>query len=57
MNTRLQPFAPHGWYQLARLHVQRQANEEAIRIIDHLHGFEPRVAAQLERETGLQASR
>ena len=57
VNTRLQPFAPHGWYQLARLHVQRQANEEAIRIIDHLRGFEPRVAAQLERETGLQASR
>lgn len=29
--------------------------DEARGIIRHLHGFEPRVAAQLERETGLTA--
>jgi tetratricopeptide (TPR) repeat protein len=53
--TELQPMSPHGWYQLARLHAFGQRRDEALRIIRHLRGFEPRVAAQLERETGLQA--
>jgi len=52
-NTELQPMSPYGWYQLARLHVDRQAPDEARKIIRHLRGFEPTVAAQLERETGL----
>jgi tetratricopeptide (TPR) repeat protein len=52
-NTRLQPMSPHGWYQLARLQVQRREPEAARRIIRHLQGFEPKVAAQLQRETGL----
>jgi Flp pilus assembly protein TadD len=52
-NTELQPMSPFGWYQLARVHVDRQQPEEAKKIIDHLKGFEPKVAAQLERETGL----
>lgn len=52
-NTKLQPMSPYGWYQLARVHVDRQAPEDARRIIKHLKGFEPKVAAQLERETGL----
>lgn len=52
-NTELQPMSPHGWYQMARVHAQRQEPEEAARIIRHLRGFEPRVAAQLVRETGL----
>lgn len=52
-NTELQPMSPYGWYQLARVHVDRQEPEEARRIIRHLKGFEPKVAAQLERETGL----
>lgn len=52
-NTQLQPMNPYGWYQLARVHVDRQAPQEAARIIRHLRGFEPKVAAQLERETGL----
>ena len=54
-NTKLQPMSPYGWYQLARVHVDRQAPDEARRIIRHLKGFEPKVAAQLERETGLAA--
>jgi len=54
-NTELQPMSPYGWYQLARAHVDRHQPDEARRIIRHLHGFEPRVAAQLERETGLTA--
>jgi Flp pilus assembly protein TadD len=52
-NTQLQPMSPYGWYQLARVHVDRQEPEKAVRIIRHLRRFEPKVAAQLERETGL----
>jgi Flp pilus assembly protein TadD len=55
-NTKLQPMSPYGWYQLARVHVDRQQPDEARKIIRHLKGFEPKVAAQLERETGLSAS-
>ncbi len=52
-NTELQPMSPYGWYQLARVHMDRHEPDEARRIIRHLKGFEPKVAAQLERETGL----
>lgn len=52
-NTELQPMSPYGWYQLARAHVDRHEPDEARRIIRHLQGFEPKVAAQLQRETGL----
>ena len=52
-NTALQPMSPFGWYQLARVHADRQEPQEALRIIRHLRGFEPKVAAQLVRETGL----
>jgi tetratricopeptide (TPR) repeat protein len=55
-NTELQPMSPYGWYQLARVHVDRQEPEEAAKIIRHLRKFEPKVAAQLERETGLGAT-
>jgi tetratricopeptide (TPR) repeat protein len=54
-NTQLQPMSPFGWYQLARVQVERQQPDEARRVIRHLKGFEPKVAAQLERETGLAA--
>jgi tetratricopeptide (TPR) repeat protein len=52
-NTELQPMSPYGWYQLARVQIDRQHPEEARKIIRHLKKFEPKVAAQLERETGL----
>ncbi len=55
-NTTLQPMSPYGWYQLARVHVDRQEPDEARKIIRHLKGFEPKVAAQLERETGISVS-
>jgi predicted Zn-dependent protease len=55
-NTELQPMSPFGWYQLARVHIDRHEPEEAVKIIRHLRGFEPKVAAQLERETGLRAA-
>ncbi len=54
-NTELQPMSPYGWYQLARVQFDRQQPEETKKIIRHLKGFEPKVAAQLERETGLVA--
>jgi tetratricopeptide (TPR) repeat protein len=54
-NTELQPMSPYGWYQLARVHMDRQQPEEARKIVARLKGFEPKVAAQLERETGLVA--
>ncbi len=52
-NTELQPMSPYGWYQLARAQIDRQRPEEARKIIRHLQKFDPKVAAQLERETGL----
>ena len=54
-NTELQPMSPFGWYHLARVHVDRAEPEKARRVIAHLRSFEPKVAAQLERETGLVA--
>lgn len=56
-NTELQPMSPYGWYQLARVHLDRHQPEEAVKIIRHLKGFEPKIAAQLERETGLLLGR
>lgn len=55
-NTQLQPMSPFGWYQLARVHVDLAQPEQARAVIRHLKGFEPKVAAQLERETGLSAA-
>jgi predicted Zn-dependent protease len=54
-NTQLQPMSPYGWYQLARVHVDRQKPDEAVKVIQHLRKFEPKVADQLVRETGLKA--
>ncbi len=53
-NTQLQPMSPHGWIQLARIHEQRQEPEQVLKIIRHLQGFEPKVAADLMRESGLR---
>ena len=52
-NTQLQPMSPYGWYQLARVQIERAQPDEARKIIRHLKGFEPKVAEQLVRETGL----
>jgi len=52
-NTKLQPMSPYGWYQLARVQIDCHRPDEARKIIRHLKKFEPKVAAQLERETGL----
>ncbi len=54
-NTQLQPMSPFGWYQLARVHMDRKSPDEALIVIKHLRKFEPKVADQLVRETGLVA--
>ena len=48
-------MSPYGWYQLARLQRDRGHLDETQSILDHLATFEPKVARQLERETGLKA--
>ena len=57
-NTALQPMSPHGWYRLAQAWLALGEVDKAVKVIDRLRSFEPKVAAQLERENGLvQASR
>ena len=55
-NTKLQPMSPYGWYQLARVQFELGRRDEAQKVLDHLQRFEPKVARQLERETGLKAT-
>ena len=54
-NTKLQPMSPYGWYQLGRVQFDRGKPEKTQTIIDHLGKFEPKIVAQLARETGLTA--
>lgn len=54
-NTRLQPLSPYGFYQLAHALHRLGRSDDAKRIIVQLSGFEPQVARQLQRETGLDA--
>lgn len=53
-NTQLQPMSPFGWYQLGRVYMELEQPDEAQAILRHLNGFEPKVAKQLARETGLK---
>jgi tetratricopeptide (TPR) repeat protein len=53
-NTELQSMSPFAWYQIARVHMELGQPDEALSVMRHLRGFEPKVAAQLERETGLK---
>jgi tetratricopeptide (TPR) repeat protein len=53
-NTELQSMSPFAWYQMARVHMEIGQPDEALAVMRHLNGFEPKVAAQLERETGLK---
>ncbi len=48
--TELQPMSPLGWYHLAHVQARLHQTQEARRIVEHLWGFEPRVARQLEQE-------
>ena len=51
--TTLQPMAPHGWYRLGQVELALGAPEKALQVVDRLRQFEPRVAAQLKRDIGV----
>lgn len=53
-NTELQPMSPYGWYQLAHAYHRLGETKKVARVIKTLTGFEPKVARQLERETGVR---
>jgi tetratricopeptide (TPR) repeat protein len=51
--TALQPMSPYGWFRLAEVNLALGEPEKARKVMAHLRQFEPRVAAQLERQIGL----
>jgi tetratricopeptide (TPR) repeat protein len=52
-NIDLQPMSPYGYYQLAAL-SHRLGDEKSYRkLVKQLSAFEPQLAAQLQRETGV----
>ena len=55
-NTRLQPMSPYGWYQLGRVQRDLGRVKETQAVLDHLATFDPDVARQLARETGLTSA-
>lgn len=52
-NTELQPMSPFGWYQLAHVYNRQGQVDGVKKVIRKLSGFEPKVALQLQRETGV----
>jgi tetratricopeptide (TPR) repeat protein len=52
-NIELQPLSPFGHYQLAHVYVRKGERGEAERMIRQVSRFEPQVAKQLEKETGI----
>jgi tetratricopeptide (TPR) repeat protein len=52
-NTELQPMSPFGWYQLAHAYHRLHQTDRVAKVIRRLAEFEPKVALQLERETGV----
>lgn len=54
-NTELQPMSPYGWYQLAHAYHRLGDDDRAREVMKKLAQFEPKVAKQLERETGIDA--
>lgn len=53
-NTELQPMSPYGWYQLAHVYQRLGQPGHVEQIIRRLAGFEPKVAKQIEHETGIR---
>jgi tetratricopeptide (TPR) repeat protein len=54
-NTELQPFSPYGWYQLAHVYYGLGDLAKLRKVIVKISLFEPNVALQLQRETGMDA--
>jgi tetratricopeptide (TPR) repeat protein len=55
VNTKLQPMSPYGWYQLAHTYKKMNDTERVIKTIKKVSAFEPNVALQLQKETGIDA--
>lgn len=53
-NVQLQPMSPYGWYQLTHALHRLGRHAEAGDAMRRLAHFEPQVARQLERETGIE---
>jgi tetratricopeptide (TPR) repeat protein len=51
----LQPMSPYGYYQLATLHHRLGDDSSCVKLVKKLSLFEPQLAAQLQRETGVKA--
>jgi tetratricopeptide (TPR) repeat protein len=51
----LQPMSPYGYYQLATLHHRLGDEKACVKLVRKLHKFEPQLACQLQRETGVKA--
>ena len=51
----LQPMSPYGYYQLATLHHRLGDEKSCIKLVRKLSKFEPQLAAQLQKETGVAA--
>lgn len=51
----LQPMSPYGFYQLAHAYHRLGQADRVVAIVRRLSKFEPKVALQLERETGVHA--
>ena len=51
----LQPMSPYGYYQLATLHHRLGDDSSCIKLVKKLSAFEPQLAAQLQKETGVKA--
>lgn len=52
-NTALQPLSPYGWYRLVQVRLALGQPDAARQLVTHLRRFEPQLADQLARETGL----
>jgi tetratricopeptide (TPR) repeat protein len=50
----LQPMSPHGYYELAKAQHRQNDLNACEKTMRKVKGFDPKVAAQLEDETGIQ---
>jgi len=48
-------MSPYGYYQLASLHHRLGDDRSCIKLVRKLHQFEPQLAVQLQKETGVEA--
>jgi tetratricopeptide (TPR) repeat protein len=53
-NAKLQPMSPYGHYHVAKIYWRQGELEKCEKRMRKLNGFEPRIAALLEDETGIK---